>query len=162
MSYSKEVKIMADQHKGIALVILGIVAIIAVVGLVLLFMRGSTPTGEGVYGGAIKQVQYPNWIGRGTPRNMPQTNGVPGELWPSTQGKDLTTNWNYYGSPKRDPASDVPSPLIKCGNGGFLIPYSNNQPQYYRQRGYTVIETGDQQAGLCVYPNTPMVGGIAI
>ncbi len=152
---------MADQHKGIALVILGIVAIIAVVGLVLLFMQGKSPTGEGVYGGAIKQVEYPYWIGRGVPRNIPGS--IPGEGWNpgATSSDDLSTHWNYYGDPKRDPKSDVPSPLIKCGNGGFLVPYSDEQPQYYAQRGYTVVETGDQQSGVCVYPNTPMVGGIA-
>lgn len=147
----------AKNQKGISMVILGIVAIIAIIGLVLLFTQSRSPTGEGVYGGAIKQVQYPNWIGRGTPRNLPGQEA----LWPATQSKNLVTNWNYYGSPKRDPKSDVPSALRKCGVDGFLVPYNNGLPEYYSERGYTVIDTGDQQAGVCVYPNAALVGGIA-
>lgn len=57
---------MAEQNsKGIALVILGIVAIIAIVGLVLLFTGAKKSTGEFVvpvakeYGGAIKGVASP-------------------------------------------------------------------------------------------------------
>ncbi len=152
---------MADEHKGIALVILGIVAVIAIVGLVLMFVGGKSATGEGIYGGAIKQVQYPNWIARGVPRNMPGY--IPGEGWDpgATSSDDMHTSWNYYGSPKRDPKSDVPSALTSCGVEGMLIPYSDELPSYYRQRGYTIVDTGGQQAGLCVYPNTEMVGGIA-
>ncbi len=150
---------MADERKGIALVILGIVAIIAIVGLVLLFTNAKKgATGQGIYGGAMKEISYPYWVGRGTPANRP------GEeyLWPSTASKDLTTHWNYYGSPKRDPKSDVPSALTKCGNRGFLISYNDNQRAYYENiRDFTVVETGDK-AGLCVYPGDyTMVGGIA-
>ena len=43
---------MAEEGKGVALAILGIVAVIAVVGLVLLF---SNATGKGVYGGEMYQ-----------------------------------------------------------------------------------------------------------
>ncbi len=43
---------MVDEGRGIALAILGIVAVIAVVGLVLLF---SGAAGQGVYGGAMRQ-----------------------------------------------------------------------------------------------------------
>ncbi|MBW3018576.1 hypothetical protein KY329_00115 [Candidatus Woesearchaeota archaeon] len=57
---------MTEQNsKGIALVILGIVAIIAIVGLVLLFTGAKKSTGEFVvpvakeYGGAIKGVASP-------------------------------------------------------------------------------------------------------
>lgn len=50
---------MAEEGKGIALVILGIVAIVAVIGLVLMFTQGGAPVGQygyphgpatGVYG----------------------------------------------------------------------------------------------------------------
>lgn len=58
---------MTDNESGraIALVILGIVAVIAIVGLVLLFTGAKNATGEFVvpeaklYGGAIKDVQFP-------------------------------------------------------------------------------------------------------
>lgn len=51
---------MANEHKGIALVSLGIVAIIAVVGLVLLFTSAQFPTGKGIYG--ITGKAYGKWI----------------------------------------------------------------------------------------------------
>ena len=150
---------MADEQKSIALVILGIVAVIAVVGLVLLFVQGKSATGEGVYGGAIKQVEFPYWVGRGTPRN------IPGDLsqsnWPMTASKDLTSHWNWEGDPKRNPIGDVPSVLTKCGNGGFLVPYNLDRAGYYANLGYEVIDTDGSKAGMCVYPQEPMVGGIA-
>jgi len=151
---------MEKEQRAIAMVILGIVAVIAVVGLVLMFVRGENATGEGVYGGAIKEVNFPYWVQRGTPRNMPGQ--VPGELWPEQASKDLTTQWNYYGNPKRNPQGNVPSVLTKCGNGGFLVPYSaggTNMGEYYSSRGYRVTNSGGSKAGVCVYPNTPMVGG---
>ena len=42
-----------EEGKGVALAILGIVAVIAVVGLVLLF---SGATGKGIYGGALTRT----------------------------------------------------------------------------------------------------------
>jgi hypothetical protein len=47
---------MADEGKGVALAILGIVAVIAVVGLVMLFSGAS---GQGVYGGEMRQGENP-------------------------------------------------------------------------------------------------------
>ena len=46
---------MAEEGKGVALAILGIVAVIAVVGLVMLF--NGAASGSGVYGGQM----YQNW-----------------------------------------------------------------------------------------------------
>lgn len=147
---------MAEEHKGIAMVILGVVAIIAIVGLVLLFVRGKSATGEGMYGGEIKQVAYPYWVGRGVPANRP------GEeyLWPSTASKDLSTHWNWEGDPKRNPIGDIPSPLTSCGRNGMKVGYSDNLLDFYEQRGYIVVETTDK-AGLCVFPPATMAGGIA-
>ncbi|MBS3147261.1 hypothetical protein J4219_00080 [Candidatus Woesearchaeota archaeon] len=152
---------MADEQKSIALVILGIVAVIAVVGLVLLFVQGRNATGEGVYGGAIKQVEFPYWVGRGVPRNIPGE--IPGPGWNPgwTSSDDLTTHWNWEGDPKRNPIGDVPSVLTKCGNGGFLVPYNLDRAGYYANLGYEVIDTDGSKAGMCVYPQEPMVGGIA-
>ena len=153
---------MADEHKGIALVILGIVAVIAIVGLVLLFTQAKGATGQGVYGGAIKNQDFPNWIGRGVPANIPGQ--VPGELWDSgayTETKDMQSHWNYYSDTgKKNPQGDVPSAIRKCLSGGMLIGYSDNLLSYYQQRGYYLVETPDK-AGVCVYPQTELVGGIA-
>ena len=59
---------MAEEGKGIALTILGIVAVIAVVGLVLLFTGAGTgkyaAPGVKIYGGAQKGVDYPYLEGR--------------------------------------------------------------------------------------------------
>jgi hypothetical protein len=149
---SNEVKRMADEHKGIALVILGIVAVIAVVGLVLLFVQGKSATGEGVYGGALKKVAYPYWTGRGVPRN------TPGVEYPLSAGRDMQTNWNWFDdSNNRNPVGDVPSALTGCETGGWLESY-NNAP-YYQSLGYTVVKSRDKP-GVCIYPNTPMVGGV--
>lgn len=61
---------MAEESKGIALAILGVVAVIAIVGLVLLF-AGAKKTGDvvlpqynKVYGGAIQGVALPYGEGR--------------------------------------------------------------------------------------------------
>ena len=150
---------MADEQKNVALVLLGIVAVIAVVGLVLLFVQDRAATGEGIYGGAIKQVEYPYWTNRGTPRNIP---GVLSEsAWATTASKDLTTHWNYQGDPKRNPIGDVPSALTKCGSNGFLEPYNPDRAGYYASIGYQVVDTDGSKAGMCVFPQRDMVGGIA-
>ncbi len=156
---------MAEEHKGIALVILGIVAILAIVGLVLLFTQSKSATGQGIYGGAIKGIEYPNWVGRGTPRGGVSDSSftyTPG----ATDSNDMSTNWNWEGNPKRAPptggdAGDIPSPMIKCGQNCFLTSINPEQAGYYAQLGYNVINTIGSKAGVCVCPGEPMVGGIA-
>lgn len=148
---------MANETRGIALVILGIVAVIAVVGLVLLFVQGKNATGEGIYGGAIKGDPYPYWTKRGVPQNRPGVEYAPGQ----TTSKDLVTHWNYAGEPKRSPLVDIPTPQRKCGTNGFLIGYGDGQIDYYASQGFTVVETPDK-AGLCAYaPGGTMLGGTA-
>lgn len=78
---------MAEESKGIALAILGVVAVIAIVGLVLLFAGANTgdvalPQYNKVYGGAIKGVALPYGEGRaisgaGRPGDEPQTLRIP-------------------------------------------------------------------------------------
>lgn len=150
---------MADEQKGIAMVILGIVAVIAVVGLVLLFTQ-STATGQGIYGGAIKQIEYPDWVGRGVPRggiSDSSSTYIPG----TTASNVQNTHWNWLGDPKRNPIGDVPSPMIKCGQGCFLTSIQPEEAGYYASIGYNVINTLGPKAGVCVCPGEPMVGGIA-
>jgi len=153
---------MAEQseHKGIALVILGIVAIIAIVGLVLLFTGANKATGQGMYGGEIKGLQFPNWYGRGVPRGGISDSSTTYEP-AATTSNDMHSNWNFYGNPDRNPIGDVPSPLTSCGQGGLLIAVNQDLVMYYQQRGYTIVPTGGSKPGLCVYPPETMVGGIA-
>ena len=148
---------MAEEHRGIAMVILGVVAVIAVVGLVLMFVQGKAATGQGIYGGAIKYVEYPYWTGRGVPQNVPGMDYIPGK----TSDQDMTTNWNFYGSPKRNPDSNIPSPLTGCP-GGFMVGSNDDQPAYYASKGYQVVLIDGQKGGFaCVYPQESMLGGIA-
>lgn len=150
-----------NQHKQIAMVILGIVAVIAVVGLVLMFTAAGS-SGLGIYGGAIKDYgsdAIPYWSGNGVPRNDVQmqyassAGYVPGTTPPNQQ----STNWNWNSAPKGSPG-DIPSLIVGCGVAGFLVP--NNEVYYYYTRGYDVVETADK-SGACVYPGEAMVGGIA-
>ena len=151
---------MAEGQKGIALVILGIVAVIAIVGLVLLFVQGKNATGEGVYGGALKQVPYPYWSGRGVPRNVPEfqnPNYIPGR----TPYQDMQTHWNFWSDTNnRNPIGDIPSAIRKCESGGFLVSYDADQAGYYASIGYDVVQ-GGEKPGMCVFPPDTMVGGIA-
>lgn len=153
-------EVQAEGHKGIALVILGIVAIIAIVGLVLLFTGANKATGQGMYGGEIKGIQFPNWVGRGVPRagiSDDSLSYVAGTTPSNTQQK----NWNFYGNPKGNPIGEVPSPMVKCGQGGFLVSVNEDEAGYYESIGYEVLSVGGSKAGVCVYPQEPMVGGIA-
>src|SRR3990172_5667778 len=114
---------MAEGQKGIALVILGIVAVIAIVGLVLLFVQGKNATGEGVYGGALKQVPYPYWSGRGVPRNVPEFQN-PNYVAGRSPYVDMQTHWNFWSDTNnRNPIGDIPSALRKPGSNCFLAPY---------------------------------------
>lgn len=154
---------MADEHKGIAMVILGIVAVIAIVGLVLLFVGGKKATGEGVYGGAIKQVSYPYWQGRGVPM------GGREDEFRDMNYRQARTHWNFYGQPKRAPydlgdqqIGDVPSTITGCGPMGFRVGYSSsNRIGYYETQGATCIDTDGSKAGVCCYWPQGMEDGIA-
>ncbi|MBW2969305.1 hypothetical protein KY314_04295 [Candidatus Woesearchaeota archaeon] len=98
---------MAEESKGIALAILGVVAVIAIVGLVLLF-AGAKNTGDvalpqfnKVYGGATKGVALPYGEGRaisgaGRPGEEPQVLRIPSRKrgWISIPS-DATTCGQY-------------------------------------------------------------------
>jgi hypothetical protein len=101
--------IMAEEGKGVALAILGIVAVIAVVGLVLLFKGAS---GQGVYGGAMRQGEseirpYGEHPGR-------YVTPVPAEIFPEGayydgyKGTDRAW-WEY----RRNPCPDAGYPAIQ-------------------------------------------------
>jgi len=161
---------MAEHHKGIAMVILGIVAIIAVVGLVLLFTAGKSSTGSYVaaspkiYGGDLRadRNEFPYWAdGVATPRNIP---GDMDNFLANQQNWNTKTHWNYYGNPTGNPIGDIPSPMVKCGVNGFRVPLNDDQAGWYRSQGYQVIDPGDGRPGMCVYladDQRSMMGGVA-
>ena len=129
----KEVNRMDNGHKNVALVLLGIVAVTAIVGLVLMFVQ-STETGQ-IYGGAIKGVQYPYWEG----------NSGASSPW----GDDT-----YLGH--GDPAK-VDGALTGCP-GGFEV--SGDKVYMYQSRGYKVFDVADPDGVHvlhCVYPTEQMV-----
>lgn len=162
------------------MVILGIVAVIAIVGLVLLFVQHKSVTGQGIYGGAIKGDPFPYWTERGVPQNRA---GPDYQYAGRTDQKDLTTHWNFEGSPKRNPAGtitgggDIPSIIRKCGSGmpGTILEPLNRVGNYgvsvaelhqngmargtdYYGRDVTVVLSGDA-AGACVVFDGAMVRG---
>jgi hypothetical protein len=95
---------MANESKGVALAILGIVAVIAVVGLVLLF-KGATgkvvdtsmtfPNAK-VYGGALKGEQYPNLVKRAI--GFPNGPASPGGYDSSIEGTVTEDQLPFQGS----------------------------------------------------------------
>jgi len=123
-----------EEHKGVALVILGVVAVAAIVGLVMMFVQATT-TGQ-VYGGAVKGISYPNWEGR---------SGAS-----SAWGVD-----SYAG--KRDPTK-VTSTVTSCGSGGFTLS-SGQVAAYQNNPAYTISQKVDQWGSVltCVYPRSAMV-----
>lgn len=134
------------EKEKLALVLLGVVGVIAVVGLVLMYTQ-SAATGLGVYSNPAKyNYEYPNWVKRGPPTNYPPTEG-----WDTL--KQPTTDWNGYGVAKRDPgqgyATDVPSAATGCGRNGELV--SVQKVGYYEARGYTCLDNVDMKAGWCCY-----------
>ena len=147
---------MAKENKNIALVILGIVAVIAVIGLVLLFTGGNKATGEGIYGGAIKRVEYPYWQGRGVPM------GGREEEFRTMDYRQASTNWNFYGTPKRAPydivnpdewPGNVPSTIRKGGSYSICVGYSeSNLIGYYQARGATCYPK-EGQGQCCYFPD---------
>ena len=95
------------EHKGVALVMLGIVAVAAIVGLVMMFVQATT-TGQ-VYGGSIKGDAFPMWTNPDT-----ETGFRPG-----------ATNW-YRQGPCSSPDQDLVCAENRlqegdtggCGGGG--------------------------------------------
>ena len=101
------------ESKNASLGILGVVAVLAVVGLVLMFSQAQT-TAFGVYGGALKGEQYPNLEGR-------QVGGPSDELSPEygSEGQAWQT-----GAPYRTYArapTNIPSQFTGCGSTEQLL-----------------------------------------
>jgi len=160
---------MAEQHKGIAMIILGIVAIIAVVGLVLLFTAGKTTgnyvaASEKIYGGNARADRnaFPYWAdGQSTPRNVP---GNMENYVFDQQNMNMKTSWNYYGAPKGSPIVDIPAVQTKCGVNSLRVSLNADQAGWYISQGYTVIDPGDGKPGVCVFlaeDQRSMMGGVA-
>ncbi len=112
---------MAEESgRGVALAILGIVAVIAIVGLVLLF-TGAKKTGQvvlvgdKVYGGALKDVEYPYLEGR-------PAKGVP----VTPEGIEVADEQTAYaeGVPYRTYGrvpDQIPTVQTTCGEGSFEV-----------------------------------------
>ncbi|PIN74620.1 hypothetical protein COV18_07045 [Candidatus Woesearchaeota archaeon CG10_big_fil_rev_8_21_14_0_10_37_12] len=160
------------EHRGIALVLLGMVAVVAVVGFVLMFAQGESSAGLGVYGGPAQRLAEGLPMNNPTPyynSAVPQARDTPegfswdeylaqGGSWDSiTQSP---THWNYDGTPKGS-LGDIPSYVaLNCGPNGVY--YSSNrigEAELERSRGNTVVQNDD--GTFCVYAPSARVGGIA-
>ena len=131
----------------VALVLLGVIGVIAIGGLVLMYSQ-SFATGMGVYSNMAKyQYEYPSNIMRGTPLNYP-----PEDYWDNA--KTPATNWNGYGLPKRyvgdSTRSAVPAVLTSGGRDSITVPVQ--LVNYYNAKGYACFDQTAEKAGYVCYP----------
>lgn len=115
------------KDKNISIAILGIAAVLAIVGLILMFSIASSSgafwVSSKVYGGAIKDVAYPNLMDR-------NVNGISGDQYAS---QDNIQN-AYYERGVRQ----IPSIQTACGQG---MKESNYQQMLTaKQRGASCSE----------------------
>lgn len=139
---------MAEESgRGVALAILGIVAVIAIVGLVLLFSgaKKTAQVAQGldkVYGGALKGEEYPYLEGRtvgGGARVTPE--GVPfaEEATAYAEGVPYRT---YSRVPDQIPATQT-----TCGANFFEVPVQSKQ----RVEASTGLKCSDYVAAIDSY-----------
>lgn len=102
------------NDKNISIAILGIAAVLAIVGLILMFSIASNSgafwVSSKVYGGAIKEVSYPNLMDR-------NVNGISGDQYAA---QDNIQNM-YYDRGVRQ----IPSIQTACGAGLQESNYQN-------------------------------------
>lgn len=139
---------MAEESgRGVALAILGIVAVIAIVGLVLLF-SGAKKTAQvsagldKVYGGALKDVEYPYLEGR----------TIGGGAATTPEGVRIAEEEKAYadGVPYRtfNRVPDmIPTPQTSCGEGFFPVSAQSKE----RFESATALKCSDYVAALDSY-----------
>ncbi len=104
---------MAEEGKGVALAILGIVAVIAVVGLVLLFTGAS---GQGVYGGQMRQGESDiRLIGEEPGRYTSPVPADEGGTFYSGRKSTDRPNWEFARDPCPDDAYPVRRDIARMG-----------------------------------------------
>ena len=124
-----------EQSKGIALIIMAIVAVIAVVGLILMFTAGKT--GAGIYTNFEgNPFPYTRWIQQSPKMENPSAYGLiggqpaPPPLMGGASEKFMTLTEEgvskgfSYG---RDPYSHIPTALTTCE----LLHFPGNAKAYY-------------------------------
>lgn len=145
---------MAEESgRGVALAILGIVAVIAIVGLVLLF-SGAKKTAQVAtgldkeYGGAMKGVEYPYLEGR----------TVKGGVGATPEGVPVSDEQKAYaeGVPYRTFSrvqDQIPTPQTTCGAGFFEVSV-NNKADFEANTGLKCSEyVAALDAYCCPVPN---------
>ena len=115
------------NDKNISIAILGIAAVLAIVGLILMFSIASNSgafwVSSKVYGGAIKDVAYPNLQDR-------NVNGISGDQYAS---QDNMQNMYYERGVRQ-----IPSIQTACGQGLAGVNYQ--QMLANTQRGADCFE----------------------
>jgi len=144
---------MAEEGKGVAMAILGIVAVIAVVGLVLLFKGAGTgeyaSPYQNIYGGAIKDVDFPYLEGRW-------------EGHPSSKGGDqlLASTRNlpemHFARGVRQIPSKSCETLASTGviPSGYTKEAGAQQAWDYQSIGYECIDATEEIAAYCCTEGT--------
>jgi hypothetical protein len=99
-----------EEGKGVAMAILGIVAVIAVVGLVLLF---KSATGMGLYGGELTRIPGVDLYQKGesVPRYTSPT--------PSDNGGTYYQYRQAWGGLERDPCNNADYPIASTINAAM-------------------------------------------
>jgi len=121
---------MAEEGKGVALAILGVVAVIAVVGLVLLFAgatgKVSAPY-QKLYGGVHYGEQYP-YLSDRTTGGMANTAGVPDAIYypagfytEKPVPVELQEDAGYYGE-------TIAGERLSSNRQGHFVPSGQNDP----------------------------------
>ena len=139
---------MAEERgRGVALAILGIVAVIAIVGLVLLFSgaKKTAQVASGLdkeYGGALKGVEYPYLEGR----------TVKGGVGATPEGVLVSDEEKAYaeGVPYRTFSrvqDQIPTPQTTCGEGFFEVSVQSKE----RVESQTGMKCSEYVAALDAY-----------
>jgi len=114
----------------IPMVLFGIIAVVAVVGMVLMFVQDRDSAGMAALGPFSNQpgwytnyaeLNYPYWatvqpvnIPAGSIEGSPSSK-VPGEWYPQVSTQRLVSY--VPGKEQRNPEGNIPSPLTSCGRG---------------------------------------------
>lgn len=138
---------MAEENgRGVALAILGIVAVIAIVGLVLLF-SGAKKTAQVAtgldkeYGGSLKDVEYPYLEGRSVGGSPVTPEGVRRSDEQKAYAEGVP-----YRTFSRVP-DQIPTPQTTCGEGFFEVAVQSKD----RVEATTNIKCSDYVAAIDAY-----------
>ena len=134
---------MAEEGKGVALAILGIVAVIAVVGLILLFTGATAKVSapfEKTYGGVNRYEEYPYLVDR-TTGGMADTAGTPDAIYYPA---------GFMGAEEPNPVMDEEhQQMYAASMSGTNSPRTAGRQPYYIPSGQICSEASGEPGFRC-------------